>query len=157
MARRPPSSLFAIGLALVLASCGGGAPPTQSQSWSGTTTSADVTYPLVIATTLAPTGAWVGTYTVMRAPPFTGAVDATISGSQLEGVLVVTDACRFTLTGSLAGDALTATFSPTACPGGVGGTWAATRVGAAVAATTIQSAPGSASFGAASFGAARFR
>jgi hypothetical protein len=156
--RRPPLGPLAVSLALVLAACSGGAPKVQSQSWTGTTTSADVSSALVLATTLAPTGAWMGTYTVDRAPPFTGALDATFSGGALEGVLVVSDECGFALAGTVTGDTLAATFSPTSCPGGVGGTWAATLVATTPGATPPDPTHGDATFdGAATFDDARFR
>lgn len=158
MARRPKLGLLAILFALLLAACAGGVPPAQSQSWTGTTTSADGTYPLALATTLDGAGAWTGTYTVDRVPPFTGDVDAELSAGELEGEVVVTDDCRFALAGTIAEDTLTATFSPTMCPGGVEGTWSVTLATSTPGVVTVEPDPDAAIFdGTATFDAARFR
>ena len=91
-----------------------------------------------------------------RGAPFTGRVDGTLANGVLEGALVVSEACRFGLVGTVSGDALEATFAPTGCPGGAEGTWTATR-------TTpgpLPDPPGddAASFdGGATFDTARFR
>ncbi len=158
MARRPTLGLLAILFALVLAACAGGVPPVQSQSWTGTTTSADGTFGLTIATTLDGAGAWPGTYTVDRVPLFTGDVDADLSNGELVGELVVSADCRFALAGTMADDVLTATFSPTACPSGVGGTWSVTLSTSTPGAVTVEPDPDAATFDeGAVFGAAVFR
>jgi hypothetical protein len=148
---------WVLGLTLLLASCASRGPTIQGQTWIGTTTAGAAAHPLAIATTLDPAGAWTGTYTVERTPSFTGELDAELSNGELVGVLIVSDACRFALEGNVTGDALTATFSPTACPGGVGGTWSATLETSTPGATTIVPHPDAATFDdGALFGAAVF-
>ena len=143
-------------LAALLAACASPTPAAQRGAWEGTSTSADGAFPLTIATTLSAAGGWTGTYTLARAAPFSGRVDGTLVNGVLEGALVVSDACRFGLVGTVTGDALEATFAPTGCPGGAEGTWTATR-------TTpgpLPDPPGddAASFdGGATFDTARFR
>lgn len=158
MAPRPiPIGLLAGCLALVLAACAGANPTSERQAWSGTTTSADGTFPLTVVATFQPTGAWTGTYTVERTPPFTGDVDATLLEGVLDGELVVTASCRFELTGIVAGDALEATFAPVACPGGAAGSWSASRTTAPVP-TGGTTEPADAAFDSgATFGDATFR
>jgi hypothetical protein len=126
MPRLHPAGLLAVGLALALAACAAPASD-ERQAWSGTSTSGADTFPLTIDATLTPTGAWAGTYTLERTPPFTGTVTATLTAGVLAGELLVANDCRFELAGTLTADALDATFTPTACPGGTGGTWSATR------------------------------
>lgn len=109
--------------ALALAAC---STPPQVQTWTGTTTSGGTSQPLTVEAALAPDGSWVGTYTVASEPPFSGDVVATLTGTALEGELIATHACRYDLSGTLDGDALTATFEPANCPGGATGTWSAT-------------------------------
>jgi hypothetical protein len=153
MPHRPTPLLLALCLATLLAACTSG-PTTNQQAWEGTTTSADGTFPLTVAVTLTTDGAWTGTYTVERTPAFTGAVDATLVAGVLEGVLNVSDDCRFALTGTVTADALEAAYAPTECPGGSDGTWTAIRT------TPVPPASSShptATFGDAAFDAARFR
>lgn len=157
--RLVPHILLALCLAVLLAACANATPPFERQAWEGTTTTAEGTFPLTIATTLTAGGGWTGTYTVERTPPFTGDVDATLAAGVLEGVLVVSDACTFELVGTVSDDALDATFAPTECSGGASGTWRATRTAPDPAANdTGTPTTGDATFdGAAAFDTAIFR
>lgn len=147
MHRHYPVGLIAAGLALVLASCAAGDRVAEVQAWAGTSTTGDATYPLAIDTTLAPSGAWAGTYTVQRTPPFTGEVEGTLVNGVVDGVLIVSSACRFELAGTVSDAALDATFTPSDCPGATGGTWTVTRS----AATPDEDADGGATTGGATF------
>lgn len=154
MPRHHLVGLLAVGLALALAACAAPASD-ERQAWSGTSTSGTDTFPLTIDATLTPAGAWSGTYTLERTPPFTGDVIATLVGGVLAGELTVSNDCRFELAGTVTADALEATFAPTDCPGGTGGTWSATRTSPAPSASVP---PDGASFGdGASFDDAAFR
>jgi hypothetical protein len=69
--------------------------------------------------------------------------------------IILSDVCRFEFAGTINADALDATFEPTACPGGAGGTWSATRTSPTSNASTRNDA---ATFDdGAAFDAARFR
>ena len=126
MPRPLPVGLLAVGLALALAACAAPASD-ERQAWTGTSTTGATTVPLTIDATLTPAGAWSGTYTLQRTPAFTGDVTATLAAGALTGELTVANDCRFALAGTITADALEATFTPTDCPGGTGGTWSATR------------------------------
>jgi len=155
--RRPNVGLLAL-LGISLAACSGGGPTIQSQSWTGTSTVAGVAHPLELRTTLTPGGAWTGAYRLDRTPPFTGTVDARFADGALTGVVVVSADCRFALAGQRTGDELTATFVPTTCPGGAGGTWSATLVSSTPGATAPEPIPDEETFdGGAAFDVARFR
>ncbi len=157
MPRHHSVGLLAAGLTLLLAACAT-TPSSELQAWTGTSTAGADTYPLTIDATLSPAGAWAGTYTVERTPPFTGDIAGTLVAGVLEGELTVSDACRFELVGTVTGDALDATFAPTDCPGGSGGTWSATRTTPTLSAGPPTGPTDGATFdGDATFNAATFR
>ncbi len=153
--RQVAAVLLAGCLALVLAACAATAPSSERQAWAGTSTAGADTFPLTIDATLTSAGAWTGTYTVDRTPPFTGDVEARLLAGALAGELIVSDACRFELAGTVSADALDATFAPTDCPGGTGGTWSATPT--TPTPTTDTPTDGATFGGGATFGAATFR
>lgn len=112
------------GMAIGLTACGL-TPPPHAQTWTGTTTFGATAHPLHIDVVLRGTD-WTGRYTIGSTPPFTGDVVAELIDGTLTGELQATATCTYTLAGTITHDALDATFTPTACPGGEGGTWTAT-------------------------------
>jgi hypothetical protein len=143
---------------LALAACSADGPVVRSETWTGTSTVGGVEHPLTLRTTVAPAGAWTGTYVLERAPAFTGAVEASLVAGVLTGAVVVAHDCRFALAGQRTGDEIVATFLPTDCPGGVGGAWRATLASSTPGATPPEPIPDEETFdGGAAFDVARFR
>jgi hypothetical protein len=120
---------LAASVAVAVTACGG-APVPQAQVWTGTTEYGGAVLPLQVDVAVA--GAdWSGSYTIGSTPPFTGDVVAELLGGVLTGQLVATTSCSFDLVGAVSDDALEATFTPAACPGGVSGTWSAAPISSA--------------------------
>lgn len=113
------------GACLLLAACGAAPSP---EVWRGTSTVADRSSPLRLELDRTPAGSGVrleGRYTVGGGA--TGSLEGYLAGGAIDAGLHPSGDCSYALTGTLAGDTLTATFEPDDCPGGVGGSWALER------------------------------
>lgn len=97
-------------------------PPPRAQTWTGTTAFGAAVHPLQVDVVLRGTD-WTGRYTIGSTPPFTGDVVAELVDGVLTGELRATATCTYDLAGTVTEDALDATFTPSACAGGEGGTW----------------------------------
>ena len=117
------SALLCIALASsLLTACGTSAPTFDA--WTGTTTLDDGTRHALRLEVRDHGGLLAGNYYVDAAR---GDFHGTVDGDVLTATLTPSDACRYTVTGTLTSDTIGATFTPDACPDGQTGTWSLAR------------------------------
>lgn len=115
--------VLVVAVLLLVTSC---SSPVTPDIWNGETTNSDTGAVQGLRLEVVNrSDSWRGSYYVEAAR---GAFDGTNDNGVLTATLIASDTCTFELNGTVTGDALTATFEPTDCPGGNTGTWALNRL-----------------------------
>jgi hypothetical protein len=110
-----------MALLLLLAACS--APVAPQAAWVGVSADANGEQALTVLLKRAGTRAW-GEYTVGVS---TGAFEGTVENGNVVASLTASPTCTYQFQGTMTANALTGSYDPGECQGGLAGTWDLSR------------------------------